>query len=334
MRTNIEIPKLHELKYPKPVYPWPSLNSPFVDQLFEETQVWYDEDYTFLSPETLKKYKRMKLHDAATRMSPRTKTIDQLRPVVRYMVWVTVFDDYYECCPNDEFDVVRERIFEVMMGAEPRAEDNGIFRQVAKMRDEFAAYLPSRYLEWLAAATDRWIRYGMQEEVPYKLSKSFPTLRVYECIREYSIGLHPYSYMTDPAVGYALSKHANEHPAIYRLRELQSRIIGFQNDFHSLPKEVLRETEVFNLVFVVQNEYKISFEEACVEAMRIHDADVAEFIAVYESLKGYTIYSEEVDNYVYNMGIMIEGLNAWYQTDQPRYDLDGYVENEYVSPKK
>lgn len=313
-----------EFKAPVPKYPWSYFIGPFAESFYDEERQWIDTDYTFMSGPTRERYKRHGLVQAASYMFPAAKTMEQLRPIARFMVWLTLYDDYYEVCPVDELEHIRDHIMDVMLGKAPEEGDIGLIRQVAKSREEFKPFVSDYWFERWAQNFYRYTTYGIMEETPYKLSKQYPTLDNLLLIREYSISMYPYGDPVEPSIGYIVPRHVSEHPVIERLKMLMCRIMAIQNDFASLEKELLVDTELLNIVFVLQHQYKISLEEACAEAMNIHDVYVEEFDRLYRNLSDYDFYNEEVERFVYHMILMITGLGAWYQQGiSDRYTVPG-----------
>ncbi|WP_257667927.1 terpene synthase family protein [Parapedobacter tibetensis] len=322
-----------KFKAPIPKYPWPYSQSPLTGRLAEEGLFWYDTDYDFLSPSTHDKYKnRHQLVSAAEHMSCTTTNVDHLRPIARVMIWLTIFDDYYELCPVSEMLVIRDHLVAILLGETPKSTDIGIYRDIAHSRDEFLRFMPYEWMERVAEATYRYITYGMIEETPYKLTRTYPSLAHLMIMREYSITVPIYSLMVDPAINFMLPKQVNNHPVIQRLRSVMCQIMSIQNDFFSLQKELERDTEVINILFVLQHEFSMSMEEACTEALRIHDGLVAEFVALHKALPDFGAIHKDVDNYVLHMGMMIQGLNVWYQGDTVRYVPSEFPYPEYSQP--
>jgi len=183
--------------------------------------------------------------------------------------------------------------------------------------------MPPGWMEQFSRHQYRVYEYGSEEESSLKLSKRTPPLAYYLVLREYSVLMYPYFLWAAMETNFVLPKHIDEHPVIQRLLALGCRLIAWQNDFHSLRKEIGLASEVFNLILVVQNEYNISLEEACAEAKRIHDADVTEFVALHETLPDFGIYQQQVYDYVTSMGTAIQGVNSHCLIDTSRYAFGG-----------
>ncbi|WP_080779922.1 terpene synthase family protein [Chryseobacterium phocaeense] len=305
-------------------YPWPYEIGPFSQLFYEEQNSWLDTDYQFMSESTRTKYKKHGLVEAASYMFPAANTREQVRPLARFMVWLTLCDDYHELCPVDKFTEVRDRIMDIMMGDQPKPDDIGLMRQVALSREEFVPYVNENWLQRWAKSFYNYTTYGIMEETPYKLKKEFPTLSNYLLIREYSIAMYPYGDPVEPSINYMVPDYISEHPVIKRLKMLMCRIIAIQNDFGSIEKELAVDTEFLNIILIIRHQYKVSLEEAIAEAMRIHDEYVKEFVELQNSLPDFGPEQKNVERFVHNVALMISGLGAWYHKGiSTRYKTPG-----------
>ncbi|ALR30925.1 hypothetical protein ATE47_10460 [Chryseobacterium sp. IHB B 17019] len=304
-----------------PTYPWPYIASPHRDSLQDEEIFWYDTDFTFMSKATREKYKRHGLASAAAYMSPTTTDLSRLRPITLLMIWMTLFDDYYEFCPKDKLEPIRDHIINIILGKQPDSDDIGLVRQAAQMVKELRTFMPDFWMERFANSFYRYVTYGLMEEIPYKLAKikHYPPLAVLLPIREYSVAMHPYLDMLDVSLGFILSANLYNHPIIQRFRAITARLAVIQNDFASLEKEKALGAEVFNIVLVIQHEYKISLEEAINKSLHIHDEYVREMDALHAALPDFGPYHKNVDNYIFHMKLMLTGIGKWYQDVTERY---------------
>jgi hypothetical protein len=312
---------------PIPQYPWPTIYSPIGQTFDEEESRWYDEDYDFMTPDAIKRYKKQRLVQVGSFMSPTTTDRDQFRPIGRFAIIITTLDDYVELMPLNDLKILRDRIYEVMVAEDPRPDEIGILRQMAAARREWLAQgIPQFWIERNAINFHHFITYGIMEETLFKSSKTYPTLSRYLLIRVHSIGMAPYGDLIEPATGFVLPPHIYNHPVIQRLIVLLSNIITIQNDYASIRKELAIESERFNIVFILQHEHNISFEEACIEGLRIHDEFVKEMESLSSCLPDFSPYQKEVENYVYHIKLMITGCSAWYsKSGTHRYDPGGFA---------
>lgn len=305
-------------------YPWPHEIGAFSESFYEEERGWIDKDYQFMSEATRTKYKKHGLAQATSYMFPGATSLEQIRPIARFMVWLTLYDDYYEICPVGKLAGIRDHIMDVMMGEKPKSDDIGLLRQVALSREEFRPYVNNDWFRRWANSFFRYTTYGIMEETPYKLKKQFPTLNNLLLIREYSISMYPYGDPVEPSIDFIVPDHISKHPVVLRLKMLMCRIMAIQNDFASIEKELAVDTEVLNIILVIRHQYKVSLEEACAEAMRIHDSYVEEFVEIQHNLPDFGLLQKDMERFVHYMSLMISGLGAWYHTGKStRYKTPG-----------
>lgn len=307
---------------PQGNYPYPDLINPNTEAMGEDQLRWIDTDYTYLTETQQQKYKNMKLHACLARMLPHV-SLERITPCHRFILFQSVFDDQLEYKTKEEVNQVRARLVDIYRGANPTREENGLFRQAAIIREEFRAFMPDIWMERFADAFHRITRYGVADEASYKARKIAPPLTYYLVNREYSVLMYPYLYMIDVETGFVFPEDLDKHPVIQRLKTLASRIIGWQNDIHGLAKDLRLETETLNLVIVLQQEYNLSLKDALIETMRIHDADLAEFISWEKVLPDFDDYQPQVQRLVLGLGTQMQGINSFYINDTTRYLSDG-----------
>ena len=312
-------------------YPFPETSIPdYVDRLKADVEDWLDNDYTFLTDSERKLYKIANLAYTTIRMLPNSNSYERMKPAVRWMVVVTVSDDYYELSTREEIEDAAERIREILLGADPLPDEMVFFHQYAVMRDEYRAFMSDEWMERMAKDMYEYLIFGIREMTTYTATGSLPNLAIYSIIREFDVAVIPFMNFAEVEIGFTLPKYVVDHPVIQRIRSLMGKIIGFQNDFYSLEKESVRGTSKTpcDLIRVMEKEYGLSFEEACREALRFHDACVTEFAALQSALPDFGNLNKDVENYALHMGIGIQGLNTWYHLDTLRYKPEGYQDIE------
>ncbi|KFF12442.1 hypothetical protein IW15_12915 [Chryseobacterium soli] len=322
-----------ELILPQCRYPWVTINSPIANSFDDEEKVWYDNDYTFISEEGIKRCKPQFLSRVATYMNPTCDSMERMRPCARLMIYITIFDDFFGMTPAKELETIANRVYEVMMGEDPREDEIGILRQMAQARKEWETFMPRFWIDRVAINFYEFIMYGMMEEIPFKQAekRTYPLLAHYFSFRKYSIGMWPYGDLIDPAVNFALPVHIYNHPVIQRCRELLSLVIVIQNDFASLIKELEIENESLNIIFILRNQYKLSYQEACTEAMRLHDEYCQELDDLHQSLPDFGEFQEAAYNHVYHIKLQISGCANWYyNSGTKRYESKAFIVPKYA----
>ncbi|MEU5130403.1 terpene synthase family protein [Streptomyces mobaraensis] len=328
----------NHLGVPVPRYPWPWVPSPFKDHVLSAECHWYDTDYTFLSADTLEKYKRHGLTQVTAYIFP----VDDVEAVLlasRLLIFHTVFDDYFELCPATEMAAIRDHLIAVLLGEPPTPTDLGLFRQVAAVRDECRkAGMPDFWFERLADSFHRYITYGVMEEVPYKLAGVFPSLAYGLSIHDAAIGMRPHFTMAELVNDCLLPEVVYRHPMLQRLLDVHHRLFVVQNDLFSLDREIHRETEVINHILALRHWEGMSLHDACADVMRMNDRYVKEAADLHAALlevPSFAPFRETVDRYARSLETILTGMNQWYQEGRSiRYDASGgYPEPEYASPR-
>ncbi len=324
MTANQFIEQFNAADYlPAGHYPWPDTINPHVTQMGKEMEEWIDTDYITWPEKIREKYKKMVLHDALARMLPYLGDY-KVRPLNRFMLLLTSFDDQHELLSAAELEKCNKRMMEVLDGVTPLPGEKGWYSQLALVRDECKAFMPAIWMQRFAEELNDFIMYGMAGEAPFKSSKRIPSLAHYMAFREYSIGMRPFLIASEWMPDNILPEKITRHPVLKRLLALAARIVAWQNDIHSLRKEYGKETEVLNIVLVVQHEYQLSLEEAVKESMRIHEADVAEFVSLHKNLPDFGEYNEAVDIYTVGLGIQTQAINSYYvNSGTHRYHIRG-----------
>ena len=303
-------------------YPWPNLVNPHIEQMGKDMDTWIDNDYTFLTEIQKIRYKKMRLHACTACMWPHL-TYDQVIPCNRFMLQYVVLDDQIEHSSPQEIEHLRMRCTAILRGEQPTPQENALYQHMALLRDEFKAFMPGIWMERFIDYFYITIRYGIELEHPYKVANRPPSLALFKVLREYNVLMLPYLTFGEIESGLILPEHIIEHPVVKRMITLLVRIIAWQNDIHSLPKELAKGTEIFNLVLVLQQEYQLSLEDASAEALRIHNEDLAELLALHKEYREFGEYQAHVDQFLYYSGIGIQGVNTFYLQETERYKHGG-----------
>lgn len=325
-----------KLIVPKCYYPWETVQSPIANAFDDEEKGWFENDYDFISKEGVERCKTQFMSRVATYMNPTCNNIDLMRPCARFMIYITLFDDYFGLTPVDELRPVANRVYQVMLSEDPRPDEIGILRQMAQARKEWLANgMPGYFIKRIAKNFYDFMVYGTIAEIPFKLAKEkkYPSLAHYMNFRQHSIGMFPFGDLIEPATNFAIPVYIYNHPIIQRCKQLLSYLIVIQNDFVSIFKEIETEGEIMNIIFILRNQYQISYQEACTEAMRLHDEYAKELEDLHQSVisfKGFEPYQKEVENYIYHIKLQVSGCENWYHNSGTnRYEQKGFVVPQY-----
>ncbi|MRG45205.1 terpene synthase [Chitinophaga sp. SYP-B3965] len=318
---------------PRPEYPFPDLANPLMEPLREVYYNWIDTDYTFHSEKAREMHKRHVLSDIPARAFPYLRSIDELLPITRYACHGAMMDDYFDRCTGNEMQAIRERIMSLLRGEdEQEPKDLGIYRQFYLLRqDAIRCEMPQRLYDKYIVTIDS-VLVGYQQEKHFNAADIPPPLPIYTIIREDTSGGLPFCrYVCMQKDFRLLPDTVLDHPVLVRMYALVSRMIGCHNDFISLPKEIMRQGDVINIVKVMRHEYDLSWEDAYRKALDLHDDYKKEFILLCENLPDFGKWQELAADFVYTLGISLQGVYSWHLHDKFRYAPGGYVEGEYKS---
>ncbi|WP_343307862.1 hypothetical protein AAHN97_12000 [Chitinophaga niabensis] len=307
---------------PRLYYPWPDLISPYVDELEEEINYWLLHSYRCIPPDIKRKYEKTQLGHITARFFPMASR-ERLTPLNMNSLWGIAFDDYHEHCTIDQLRRLKHRVEDILIGAPPLKEENDIFWQLAVMRDSFAQFMPTNWLARFSNSMGEYVQ-GMVEEAPFKQRLISPSLSEYMEIRMKAVDVYPLVSFAEVVIGYTFPREVIYHPLMRRLADLTCRIVAWCNDYFSIWKE--EDKDIMNIIMVVQHEYDISREEAFAEAVRIHQADVDEYINLCNHMPHFGIHNEKVKEFIHHNNLMIQGHKSWYEKDTQRYKPGGHPE--------
>ncbi|PWI65677.1 hypothetical protein PCL_06882 [Purpureocillium lilacinum] len=329
MSKDKELRIYHELRdWPRPAYPFPDLVSPFIEDLADEYYEWIDADCQFESRSAREAHKRHRLTDIAARAFP-SLTIDELRPIARFTAFLAILDDIMDHSDPNELNNVKRRILAILNGDEQTLPQRGFYRQIHAIRQEcLDCSMPIHLFdEFVSSIVELMIGYA--REKTYNAKNEPPPFSVYQSIRRQTSGGLCYAkYLCIHGNYRNLPGEVFSHPAVLRMHDLIARIIGYHNDFISLPKELSREGDVVNIVISIQRESGLELKDAYMKALGVHDADLAEFVQLQSELPDFGQWQQKAKDYVADLGTLVQGVYAWHVKNTGRYVPGAYVEPE------
>ncbi|WP_426279196.1 terpene synthase family protein [Chryseobacterium sp. S-02] len=299
-----------ELLRRKFMYPFPTLKNPHADHLQEITETqWIDGEYLWLfesNPDLRKKYKKTKTAHIAAQWFP-TATVERFKPICRLMLWTLYNDDLYEESEPENIKYIRDQSLAILNG-KITAKDSEIplGRMLASLRQELLQFIPEVSISRFTDMIEKYFN-GLERELKLKRDKIYPS--VSECIelREDSICLYPFLQLVEVETGISLPQEIHDHPVIRRLQALACHLVTFFNEVQSVAKDEATDSVYYNIVKVIQNEHKMTLEEACMENLRLHNQDLKEFVELQASLPDFGIWHEAVVNWVHYMSMVLSG---------------------------
>ncbi|WP_028815211.1 terpene synthase family protein [Streptomyces flavidovirens] len=308
-------------------------HSPYAQSMAPQYDTWCDQ-FIHLPEEGRARYRRQRLDLVTAYSFPHSLSHERALTTALFSLWATHLDDHFGTSSPAELAALRRRVGEILDGARPRTDEHPVLRMAADLRVMATELMPPHWLSRFSRENhENFIQKGIEAEAPFKLDQRVPSLAELEEFRPYSVGMYPWLTLVELELGVPLPDHIATHPAIRRAMHLLARITAWQNDAYSMPKEIPRsgDGETINLAFVLQREDDLSLEQACDEMLRIHDADLAEFVALADALPDFGADQPDVERVVHHMALATSGVTTWYQLfGANRYSDDGWVE----SPKR
>lgn len=323
-----------ELKtWPRPNYTFPDLVSPLIEDLVAEYNDWIDIDCPFESKEAREAHKRHRLTDIAARAFP-WLTIEELRPVARYTAFLAILDDYMDHSGRHELQEVKDRVGALLHGQDSQEPEPGFYHQMYMIRqDALACEMPPHLYNDFADSILALMT-GFGDEKRYNAANRPAPFPAFQSIRRQTSGGLPYAKYLCMQKDYRhLPDRVLSHATMLRMHDLVATLIGYHNDFISLPKELSRKGDVVNLVLTVQHELGLSLEEAYWKALEIHDLHLAEFITLQNNLPDFGEWQSTAQDYATDLGMMVQGVYSWHIKNTGRYSPGAYVEPEHDSDK-
>lgn len=294
-------------------YPFPDRVNVHLNAIEHQVSKWIDE-YENVPKALREKFKKGLFGDVTARFYPDVSW-KLLCPFARYIVLAFVMDDYYGQLSYKEVQIAGDRAMAVLSGDKVLDQEEPIFWQIQLFVNEL---LPYTTPEWTNRFLENNYRYFQSlvkdsADYSYKATVKYPTLKEYLLLREQIVLVHPLLDLLEIAAGFVLSDEVYRDVSLQQLRQLVTRMAAWSNDFFSYEKE-RHDHEAMNLISVIQYEQQCSVEEAKIQALEIHDIDLAQFISLSDRLPDFGAMNEGIQLYVTYLKVFLQGHLSWYKT--------------------
>jgi hypothetical protein len=176
-----------------------------------------------------------------------------------------------------------------------------------------------------------WMRGYFQTEVckSGNVSRGLPpNLNDYVVARLYSGGM-VFPRLGPLVAGIPMPPATLADRRVHALLEMAATVCNWDSDIFSLPKELERTGDGYNLVEVVGAEYGLPVDEALTTAIAMRDRILCLYIRLRESV---TATAPELNGYLTTFESYIRGAIQWYEeTDRYSY-LDGLSGSRTTQP--
>lgn len=232
---------------------------------------------------------------------------ERLQIAADWLSWLFLMDD--EC---DETGVggdperlmrVHERLLAVLRGAPPSASDHSLVHSLHDLRARMAECDSSAWLARFANAVEEYFS-ACRWEAKNRLLGVIPSASDYQAMRAHTGAVFSCFELFRITDDIKLPVEVRQHPDVQRLALLANCVICWSNDIFSVNKES-KHGDVHNLVIVLQNEHRLSNDEAVREAVRVHNGTVRAFV---EQATALDTFGPEVDA---ELNRYLDCLRAW-----------------------
>lgn len=296
--------------------PFPPRVSPHIELLREQSEKWINEEYSSLPQPFIKMMKRLDGASWAAHSWP-DASLSLSIIFTRALLWGIAQDDYYAPFPTDELSKVNYRMMEVARGAIPDPEENPIIHQFSILMRELEAIATEDWVERYIYDVSQYLEgIEIDSSISYRKNINYPSINEYIPIRRKNVAMATVNDKIELVTGI-LPNYIVVHPFIQQARILGGDLFAWSNDLISLEKE-MRDDEGLNLVLVIQNERKCSMEAAFDEAVQMYNSRVEEFVALYNNIPDFGVYTPVVKKFLEGQGLWISGYLNWFE-DTKRY---------------
>ncbi|MFC6100024.1 terpene synthase family protein [Olivibacter domesticus] len=294
-------------------YPFPDLVNGHLEAIERQVSQWIDE-YDNVPQPLRQKLKKGLFGDVTARFYP-TVSWELLCPIARYITYAFVVDDYYGQLPHKEIQIVANRAAAILKGDKVTRKEAPVFQQLQLFVNELLPYTTPEWMSRFIESNDKYFESLVKDSTDYSYRSiiEYPTLQEYVLLREQIVLVHPLLDLMEIATGVMLSDDVYRDVSLQQLRRLVTRMAAWSNDFFSYEKE-RHDHEAMNLISVIQHEQQCSAEEAKIQALEIHDLDLAQFISLSDRLPDFGAMNKGIQLYVTYLKVFLQGHLSWYKT--------------------
>ncbi|MEC5145436.1 hypothetical protein [Chitinophaga sp. 212800010-3] len=315
--TTIQLPVMR--------YPFPSAVNHYANEAQEHVTDWVQTYGLLKTEKAFLRFQKARFAWLAARAFP-DAGLHELCIIADFNTWLFILDD--QC---DEAAVGRraEYLKSLMAGLMSILRYN---KQLTATEGGLPAALSSIWERMRAVSSPAWRLRFIRSMDDYFLSCIWeaenreagrtPSVSDYVRMRPYTGALLADIEAIEIIEKIYLPRPVAEHALLQRMIEACNNIVCWANDLMSCAKEA-RQGDVHNLVLVLKEAGNLSLQEAINEALRMHNEEVAIFVALEKLLPLTGAESDyELLRYVSVLRSWIMGNYDWSTKDTGRYGLN------------
>lgn len=248
---------------------------------------------------------------------------EDLKLVSDWLCWVFFLDDAYDELMDKDIQQLRTLLDELNAIVEnnkvvtlPEASSLG-----ASLSDLWSRMIQKAPPGWIERSRKVMIDYfeAAYWEAKNRKKNQKPDLKTYLEMRQYTSGCYTVFSLIEITEQLTLSEKVLDHPDFQRICYLANVTSCLMNDIFSYNKEK-DLGDIYNIIFLLQDEKSLSVEEAISEAVDLHNQYVKEMIQLEENLPSFGVdMDQQVKKYIESLHYFLRGHFEWSLHDTRRY---------------
>ena len=301
-----------EIEIPEFYCPFPPALSPHTASVQQLLGEWMRQRRYLRNAVALERFQEGKFAWLAGRAYP-AASFESLLLVGTYMSWLFVLDDLCDeaelGCSPERLRELHEELIEHMRYPQPlRGNEGPLLAGLADIWERLCQRAAPGWAERFTRTFESYAR-GCVWEAENRACARVPSLAEYMERRRYTSALYLFFDLIELCEEVLLPQEHLER--IRALRERANDGVSWFNDIVSLEKE-LRAGDVHNLVVVLRQEYQLSMQEAVVQAGRLLNARMKEYVELERRLPSLGVESDaRLQRYLTGLRCWVRGNVDW-----------------------
>lgn len=301
--AGIELPRL--------VYPFPEVLKTPDGKVIAEVTAWLARLELGPAPADLRKHMARGFTHLAFTLHPYASPNWQVL-LGKWYCWAFLHDD--RCDASDlgrqpeRLKILTDRLSKLFAGATVRHEDERLGWALAELRSELLEAGGAAWLKELNVELNRYFS-ALHWEACNRVDGVTPSLSRYLEMRPVTAGLR-IDDLFSRADGLFIPDKARGQAPVLALTRLANEVVCWANDLISLDKE-LQQSDVHNLVRVLQYAHGVSLKTAVEQASRQHDQTLSRYLETEQLLQQRFGDSQGLETHLELLRARMRGIYDW-----------------------
>lgn len=246
------------------------------------------------------------------------------------IAWYFLYDDTHvdtiDATSADHLMKIQNRYMEILRGDEVTAQDEPLALALHDIYCRLQRRTDELWINSFADNMETYLRANIWE-VFNRRDNRVPDLAIYTKMRQFTSAVYAVCDMI--AITRDINPRSKFISDLYsrQLRTMTNNITSWDNDIIGFHKELLEEENMNNLVIVLQNQHKISLQEAIYQAVEIRNSEMKAFFELESQFLEFGFgptEDAELRRYVKGLRSWIRGMLDFYVTSA-RYQLPSEI---------